>query len=172
MKLIPWSKRPPSWQDEDAPQRTIQRFREETDRLFDRFLTRPFAWEETSSALADVLPSLDVAEDDQGVTIRAEVPGIEAEDIDVSVSGNVLAISGQKRESTEERDENRYHCERRFGSFLRRLELPPGVDADSLSADLAKGVLTVRAKKLADARTRHVSVHGEPATRKPVAARK
>ncbi|MHC5004732.1 MAG: Hsp20/alpha crystallin family protein, partial [Planctomycetota bacterium] len=64
------------------------------------------------------------------------------------------------RETREERDKNRYHCERRFGSFCRRMELPAGVDPDTLEAELSNGLLTVHAKKLANAQTRHVAVKG------------
>ncbi len=80
----------------------------------------------------------------------------------------MLTISGEKRQATEQREANLYHCERTFGSFCRRLELPSTVDADTLDAELSSGILTVHAKKLAEARTRHVKVKGERREREPV----
>ena len=79
--------------------------------------------------------------------VRAEVPGVEPKDFDISVSGDVLSISGEKKEESEERRGNVYRSERRFGSFRRHVRLPEAVDTDKIEAEYDKGILTIRLAK-------------------------
>ena len=88
-------------------------------------------------------PSIDILETEGGLTITAELPGVRAEDVDVSLDGRVLTIKGEKSEEREVDDKNRYLRERTFGAFERRIPLPEGVSADKISADFDKGVLTI-----------------------------
>ena len=133
-------------------------FRSEIDRLFDRFgspsLRRMFdmepAWRSASSFTFSV-PAMDMSEDEKDYKISAELPGLDAKDVDVSVSGNTLLIKGEKRQETEEKDKNYYFSERAYGSFQRAFELPRSVDRNQVSADFAKGVLTITLTKTAEA---------------------
>lgn len=75
-------------------------------------------------------PAIDVAEQEDAVVVRAEVPGCKAEDIDISVYGNTLTISGEKKEEKEEKDKGYYHVESSYGSFRRDITLPAEVDTD------------------------------------------
>jgi HSP20 family protein len=97
------------------------------------------------------VPAVDITEDDKGYRIAAELPGMSEKDIDVSISGDMLTIKGEKRQEREEKEKNRYLSERSYGMFQRSFPLPEGVDRDKISADFSKGVLTLTLPKTADA---------------------
>lgn len=137
-------------------------FHDEMDRVFDRFggafampsWRRMFDFEPArrlERTFTFTMPAIDVAENDKAYKITAELPGMEAGDVDVSVSGDMLTIKGEKHQEKEEKEENYYICERSFGSFQRSFALPAGVDRDKISSELAKGVLTVTLPKTAEA---------------------
>ena len=135
-----------------------QSFRGEMDRLFDRFgfpsLRRVFdsepSWRPASSFSFSV-PAIDMSEDEKVYKISAELPGIDAKDIDVSVSGGTLVLKGEKRQEKEEKDKNYHFSERAYGSFERSFPLPSSVDRDKVAADFSKGVLTITLPKTAAA---------------------
>lgn len=136
-----------------------QSFRTEMDRLFDRF--GGFGWPSmrrmfdlmptTESTFSFNAPAVDVTEDDTAYKITAELPGLDEKDVDVSVTGDVLSIKGEKRQEKEEKSKNWYVSERAYGSFERSFQLPDGVDRDKIGAAFTKGVLTVNLPKRADA---------------------
>jgi len=135
-------------------------FRSEMDRLFDRFgsgfgfpsLRRMFeiepAWR---SSFSFSTPAIDMSEDEKAYKISAELPGIDAKDIDVSLSGDMLVLRGEKRQEKEEKDKNYHFLERTYGSFQRAFDLPASVDRNKVSADFSKGVLTITLPKTAQA---------------------
>jgi HSP20 family protein len=141
------------------------------DRLFDSFFAGD-PWSESGllSASGDWSPSLEVSETDKEIVVRAEMPGLKPEDVDIRVSGNVLTLSGEKKEESEDRKSGYYRSERRYGSFFRSLELPPGTKADAASAEFDKGVLTLKIPK--DKATASRKVEVKPASGKPAEARK
>lgn len=94
-------------------------------------------------------PMVDVHDTDDVVWVQAEVPGLGPDDIALSAEGNTLTIKGEKKEETEGKQGSCYLTERRFGAFIRRIDLPCGVDAKRAQARLEKGVLTLRLPKLA-----------------------
>lgn len=151
----------------------LARLRDEMDRTFERFLTDPFAMGaiEPKALRSDGwLPAIDVSETDTEVTIRAETPGITAKDLEISVSGNTLTVAGQKEESTEKNGENFCHCERRFGSFRRSIELPETADAEKVTAEADNGVVTIRVAKKPGAKAKPVEIKTAGAAKKvPVA---
>ena len=133
-------------------------FRGEMDRLFDRFgfpsFRRMFDIEPSwggETAFGATVPAVDVTEDDKAYKISAELPGMAEKDIDVSVSGDILVLKGEKREEREEKDQNRYLSERRYGAFQRNFSIPDSVDRDKITADFTKGVLTLTLPKTTDA---------------------
>jgi len=138
-----------------------QSFRSEMDRLFDRFgsgfgfpsLRRMFdiepAWRSASS-FGFSAPAIDMSEDEKAYKISAELPGIDAKDIDVSVSGDTLVLRGEKRQEKEEKEKNYHVSERAYGSFQRSFQLPPSIDRDKVAADFSKGVLTITLPKTAE----------------------
>jgi HSP20 family protein len=139
-----------------------QSFRNEMDRLFDRFtgsfglpsLRRMFevepAWRfESSFGLA--APAVDITEDDKAYKIAAELPGMSEKDIEVSLSGDMLLLKGEKHQEREEKEKNRYLSERSYGAFQRSFTLPDGIDRDKIAAEFSKGVLTLMLPKTQDA---------------------
>jgi len=134
-------------------------FRSEMDRLFDRFgfpsLRRVFDMEPSwrpASSFSFSAPAIDMSEDDKAYRISAELPGIDAKDIDVSVSGDILILKGKKRQEKEEKDKNYHFSERSYGSFQRSFQLPSSIDRNKVTADFSKGVLTITLPKTAEAR--------------------
>lgn len=103
-------------------------------------------------------PVLDIAERDDAVVVKAEIPGMNSEDIDISVQGNILTISGEKKNTTEQKEENYYHVERRYGSFHRNISLPSGVNANKIEATYREGVLTVTMPKKEESKPKKVTV--------------
>ena len=106
-------------------------------------------------------PKVDVTENDKAITVTAELPGMEEKDVNVSVGDGYISISGEKKSEKEEKTKTGYLQERSYGSFQRSFRLPDTVNADKITADLAKGVLTVTLPKTASAavpKTRKVAV--------------
>src|SRR5690606_7729166 len=144
MNLIPWrSKRGRSelGTRELAP---FDAFRDEMQRVFDRFFSR--GWEDWQGppGLARLWEEdVDVEETDDEVLVRADVPGFDPGEIDVSVSGDLLTISAERKEEREDERRGYRWSERRSGSIRRSVRLPSYVDSDSTSAEYRNGVLTV-----------------------------
>lgn len=133
------------------PFRALQ---EEVDDLLNRFskdfdsewMMRPFA------------PAADLSETAEAVQVRIDVPGMEAKDIDIEVSDNVLHVSGERKEEHEEKGKTWHRIERRTGSFSRTIPLPCAVRDDKAKADYSNGVLTVTLPKSEEAKTHKVKV--------------
>jgi HSP20 family protein len=131
--------------------------------LFDRFFGDP--WGSSWLRNGDLwTPALDVTEDEKEITIRAEIPGVAAKDVNVSVLGSTLTIAGQKEESTEDKGENYCMAERHYGSFRRTINLPDGVDPEKITAEQNNGVLTVKIGRLKTATPKHVPVRSSKAS--------
>ena len=128
----------------------------EIDRLFDDF-TRGIPALSTGGA-AELLPNLDVTETDKQIEITAELPGLEEKDVQVNLADNVLTIRGEKKAEKEEKDKTYRLVERSYGSFVRSLELPEGVNADAIKASIDKGVLKVTVPKPAPAQVKKIDV--------------
>jgi HSP20 family protein len=108
-----------------------------------------------------VWPAIDISEEENAVTVKAEVPGCNADDIDISVQGNILTISGEKKQEKEESQKGYYYAERSYGSFRRDLTLGPEVDASKIDAACKNGVLTVKLPKSERAKAVKVKVKGQ-----------
>ena len=101
----------------------------------------------------DLYPDVDVSESDKALTVTAELPGMKEKDIEVTLDDDgVLSIHGEKKEEREEKGENRYVSERRYGSFSRSFRMPDTVAGGKIKADFDKGVLTVTLPKNAKAK--------------------
>lgn len=119
-----------------------------------------FNWWDTGLAPAygGWWPALEVIDENENLVVRAEMPGLKSNDIDVSVQGNVLTISGQKKEETEKKERTYYFAERQYGSFQRQVTLPAEVDAEKVEASYKDGVLTLTLPKAETARTRRIAI--------------
>ena len=136
----------------DNPFFSLQR---QIERLFDDF-TRGFPT--LGNGKMELLPSMDVTETDKEIEITAELPGLEEKDVQINVADNLLTIRGEKQAEREEKDKNYRLVERSYGSFERTLELPKGVNADAIKANIAKGVLTVTVPKPVPAQAKKIEV--------------
>jgi HSP20 family protein len=157
MNLIPWRNKPrESDGNELSP---LVALRGEMDRLFDSFLRRPFEnldWPIFGSDKWS--PAIDVEETEKELTVRAELPGIDPKDLDVTVAENQLILSGEKKESSERKEKGYYHSETRYGSFRRAVPLPDGVNTENVDAQFANGILTLRLQKTAPAIGKKIEV--------------
>jgi HSP20 family protein len=88
------------------------------------------------------------------LTIRAEVPGVDPKELDISVTGNQLVLSGEKKESCEKKEGGFFHGESRYGSFRRTIPLPEGLDTEHVDAQFAHGVVTLKFPKTVTASKR------------------
>ncbi|WP_168879186.1 Hsp20/alpha crystallin family protein [Rhizobium sp. P28RR-XV] len=135
----------------------FENLRREVDRLFDDFT--PTSWHRPFGRLSQAksfsiitAPAVDVIEKENAYEITAELPGIDAKNVDVKLSNSTLSIKGEKEETKEEKEKEYFLSERRFGSFQRNFQLPEGIDAAKIEASFANGVLTIVLPKTAEAR--------------------
>jgi HSP20 family protein len=110
------------------------------------------------SDTVEFAPRFDVKETKDAYLVKADLPGIADKDVDITVTGNVLTISGQREEERREEGERYYTTERSFGRFSRSLSLPDGADADNVKADLKDGVLTLQIPKRPEVQPKRISV--------------
>jgi HSP20 family protein len=152
--------------EERRPARVLTPF-EEMDRLFEGFFPRgwmrPFhmawpTWGEMGASLDARVPKVDVIDREGEVVVRAEVPGVEKDDLDVSVSDNAVTIKGKtKREEKEEKGDY-YHCEISSAAFARTVPLPSNVDSEKVTARFKDGVLELTMPKVEKAKRRSVKI--------------
>jgi HSP20 family protein len=124
----------------------FERMHDEMERLFDDFTPQFSSFRELAPR-AGLLASIDLSESDDALEVKADLPGLEEKDIDVTLRDGALLISGERKHETEERKKNYYRAERAYGSFSRSIPLPCEVDQDRIEAQFKKGVLTVRLPK-------------------------
>jgi HSP20 family protein len=140
------------------PAREMLSLREAMDRLFEESFLRPGFFGNGESGAA-MLP-MDVYETENEVVVKAAVPGVKPEDIEVTVTGDLLTIKGEFKSESAEKDEQRnwHRQERRFGSFSRQVTLPAGVNTDACQADFENGVLTLKLPKAEEAKVKRVQI--------------
>jgi HSP20 family protein len=132
------------------PARDIESLKKEIDRLWERLKTRATsqgAWS----------PPIDLAETDENVIVRAELPGVDAKAIDISLAGQVLTIRGE-RAQTKDEGETVHFAETDYGRFVRRIDLPLEVDPAGVRAEYRHGMLRIVLPKTAEAREREVKI--------------
>jgi HSP20 family protein len=132
--------------------------RREMDRLWDSFFgERPLAraWER------EWAPSLDVSETKDNFVVKAEVPGIDAKDIDISLTGDVLTIKGEKKQEKEEKEEDYHLIERSYGAFSRSIRLPAEVESTKIKASYKNGILRVTLPKSEKVKAKEVRIKAE-----------
>jgi HSP20 family protein len=103
-------------------------------------------------------PHFDVKENKDGFTFSADLPGVKESDLEISVTGNVLAISGKREDQRREEGDQYYRAERSYGQFSRSFLLPDGTDTSNVQADLKDGVLTVQVAKRPEVQPRRIPV--------------
>src|SRR4030043_1019466 len=133
-----------------APFREFERMRRDMDRFWDSFLEG--GSRKRTEEGGEWLPSLDVAETKNELVVKAEVPGMDPKNIDISLSEGVLTIKGEKKEEKEEKEADYHFVERSYGSFTRLVQLPKEVKSDKISASYKNGILKVTLPKSEEAK--------------------
>ncbi len=129
--------------------------RGEMDKLWDRFFTR----KTIAGALSEEWsPSVDISETEENLFVTAELPGLEAKDVNVTISGDLLTIKGEKKKEKEEKDEHHHYIERFVGSFQRSFRLPVDIQSEKIEASFKKGVLKITLPKAEEAKKKSIEI--------------
>ena len=137
------------------PYRKPGSIRNEIDNLLHEFFGGPI---HTGPLSGEWMPPADITETDDRVTVRAELPGIEEKDIDISISGNVLTIRGEKKRLKEVKDGDHYLGDRYYGSFHRIFQLPADIAQEKAEATFNKGVLRIIVPKVEESKSKKIEI--------------
>ena len=132
------------------PARELDALQGDVNRLFDSFFGRREGAAANGYASRRWIPPMDLVETEDNLVLRADLPGVDREDVEIEVKDGVLTVSGERKAQHEEKREGFHRVERSFGRFSRALELPKGVEPDSIDACFERGVLEVRMPKPAE----------------------
>ena len=116
------------------------------------------AWRRLTLEEKGWIPAIDVFEKEDKFVVKAELPGMREDDIDVSVVADTLTIKGEKKTEAEVKEDDYYHCERSYGSFFRTVALPSHVDAKKIEASYEEGVLEITLPKVPEVKPKKVPV--------------
>jgi HSP20 family protein len=130
--------------------------RHQINRVFDDFWGE--SWLALRETFAGFCPQVDVSETDKEVKVCAEIPGVDAKDIDVSVEDGTLTVRGEKKYEREENEKRQYRMERSYGSFERAIRLPAEVDESKAKAEFKKGLLRLTLPKRPGAQSRRKKI--------------
>ncbi len=140
-----------------TPLRDALRLSDEMNRLFD---PRPFAFTGAGESLATgFAPPVDIYEDAEGITLRAELPGLSANEVDLRIENDTLTLKGERKLENEEKKDNYRRIERWSGAFSRSFTLPPTVDTDKVRAESRNGVLNVFLPKREETKPKQIKVN-------------
>lgn len=149
-EMVPWRRGSGllPWRREDGPlgslRREIDSLHRDIDRMFDEMWSGQWpSWSGESIGRTEIMPQLDMTEDDQAFHINVELPGMDEKDVDVTLSDRTLTIKGEKKEEKEAKEKDIHRRERSYGYFRRTIELPAEVEADKIAASYKKGILTI-----------------------------
>jgi HSP20 family protein len=135
------------------PAREVDTLQSEVNRVFDAFFGN------SSGARARRwVPAMDLVETEENLVLRADLPGLNRDDVELEVKDGVLTVSGERKAEHEEKSEGFYRVERAFGRFSRSLTIPEGVDAEAIAADFNDGVLEVRIPKPAERQPHRIAI--------------
>lgn len=150
---------PPLW-DDQSNVFSLAPLRRQIDRLFEDFNDPTPGWFSRAGSFG-FWPPAEIHEADKTLTIRMELPGVEAKDLNVSSTQDSIVVSGEKKSDTKTSNGDRYHCERSFGAFTRTFSMPHGFEDTKVDATFRNGVLTISVPKPAgiEANARRIPVH-------------
>jgi HSP20 family protein len=147
MALVPWK-----------PFDELTSFRREMDQLWDRFFSERPALDMLEKGWE---PTMDITETKSDLIVKAELPGIDPKEIDISLTGDTLTIKGEKQQEKEEKEENYYRIERSYGIFSRTIKLPVSVQNDKIKASYQHGVLKITLPKSEEAKQKQIKIKVE-----------
>lgn len=137
------------------PSRELTSLRKEMDSLWNRFLG---GTDFPKFAIEDWQPSVDISETKDTLLVKAELPGVDAKDVSVTLSGDMLTIKGEKKQEKEKKDEH-YYCSESFsGSFQRTIRLPINIKTDKIDATFNKGILQIALPKTEEAKKKEIEI--------------
>ena len=139
------------------PMRELNALQSEMNRLFNTF----FDEGGKNGERRRWAPAVDLLEREDSLVLRADLPGLKEDDVQIEVRDNVLTISGERRAEFEDSEQGYYRIERAFGSFSRSLTLPEGVDSDKIEANFENGVLEVKIPKPEEVKPKRISIGGK-----------
>ena len=148
-ELMPWKKR---------GGKEISRLGSDLDSSHDRFWDRGSMIPGSFLQEEALFPVLDISESKKEISVKAEIPGVETDDLNVSLNGRTLIIKGEKKQGKEDIDENYHRMERSYGYFSRSAQLPADVDPSKVEASYKKGVLKVVLKKTRESEAKKIEV--------------
>ena len=135
------------------PVREMMTLREAMDQLFNDAFTRP-----VSMSGGSVVPAIDLYQNDDSVVVKAALPGLKAEDVQISVTADVLTLRGEFKQENEKKDTTYHIREQRFGSFERSIMLPSDVQTDKAKADFENGILTITLPKAESVKPKTITI--------------
>ena len=135
------------------PVREMMTLRDAMDQLFDDAFTRPL-----SASGVSAIPAIDMYQTDDEVVVKATLPGLAADDVDITVTGETLTLRGEYKQETEEKQATYHIREQRSGSFERSLLLPTDVKADKANANFENGVLTIAMPIAEEVKPRSITI--------------
>jgi HSP20 family protein len=143
------------------PLRELSSLQSEMNRLFNTVFDAPPAGGGQGAVLRRWVPAMDLVESGDHFVLRADLPGMSEDDIEIELEDGTLTVSGERKAEHEQREEGFHRVERSFGAFSRSLTLPKGIDAEAVSASFDRGVLEIRIPKPETRKPRRISIaHG------------
>jgi len=133
--------------------REMMTLREAMDQLFNDAFTRP-----RSTGGISVVPAFDLYETDDEIVVRANLPGMKSDDVQITVNNGVLTLRGEVKQETEKKEATWHLFERRYGTFERSVSLPTDVQTDKAKADFEDGVLTISLPKAETVKPRSITI--------------
>ncbi|MFO7751814.1 MAG: Hsp20/alpha crystallin family protein [Desulfobacteraceae bacterium] len=153
LDILPWKKK------ENSP----RTYKSKQDRFFDNMLTDWFGTPDRFRSPGmlfdeDIFPKIDISEGIKHIRVKAEIPGVDADDMDVSLDGRRLTIKGEKKHEHKESNENRHWVEQSYGFFNRSIDLPADVDPEKVETKFKNGILKLKLKKTKESRPSRIEV--------------
>ena len=136
----------------------------EMDKYFENFFRNPFSMLSTPMMQSvmpkavDITPSVDIFEEGDEVVVKADIPGVKKDDLDVTITENSLTISGEKKQEQEVKEKDYHRVERSYGSFSRSFRLPENVNGSKAKAEFKDGVLEVRLPKTEETKQKKIEI--------------
>jgi HSP20 family protein len=140
------------------PLRELTTLQNEMNRLFGSVFDAPA--QGNGGTLRRWMPAMDLVETDDHFVLRADLPGMSEDDINIEFENDTLTVSGERKAEHETKNEGYYRVERAFGSFSRSLTLPKGIDAEAVTAHFDRGVLEIRVPKPEERKPRRIEIGG------------
>jgi HSP20 family protein len=147
--ILPWKRKT------ETPDNELRR---KIENMYDRFFEPQFLPSSYLFGKGKWDLTVDISEGRKDITVKAEIPGIEAKDLDISIDGRLLSIRGEKKQEQTDKDETYYRVERSYGYFNRTIELPAEVDPNKVDASYKKGILKIKLRKMKSAETKRIKV--------------